>query len=484
MVRRRDDPGAPRLFTEVLILKIVTRVGIALILCSLAFPAFAQHTAPKTAPKPPPKTASKANESRADGIAAVVNDDVVLDSDVEEQLALFLMRAQANPDSEAVDTLRRQILDQLIDEKVIVAEAKHQGLTVSDAEVNKQVDQAIAEAKQRMGSEQAFHEQLARENLTEDKLRDKYKTELSRQMMAERLVRKSLPPRTVTAAEAETYFKTNKDKFPRMPAEVRLQVIQIPVTGDSATDTRAKTKANDARKRIAAGEKFAKVAAEVSEDPGSAKSGGDLGFIGRGQLEGAVEDAAFALKNGELSQPVRSNYGWHVVQPIERDTMKTIAGKDSLDDKGVPVLEVHVRHILIRVPIGDEDIARAKKLSDKVASEARKGTDFGTLVRRYSKYAGQQGPDGDLGFISMGTLQPQIRAGLDTLEVGQVSEVLQNQIGFNIFKVNDRKPEREYQLDEIKKDLPELVSQMKQRERYEEWVKGLRTKAHIEIRSS
>ena len=91
--------------------------------------------------------------------------------------------------------------------------------------------------------------------------------------------------------------------------------------------------------------------------------------------------------------------------------------------------------------------------------EAAKGTDFATLVRRYSKYDGPAQSDGDVGFVSLGSLQPQIRAGLDSLETGQVSEVLVNQAGFNIFKVTDRKPEREYSLEEIREELPDAVAQ-------------------------
>ena len=445
-------------------MRILRRAAAALALVLLALPAFAQ---------------------KLDGIAAVVNDDVVLESDVEEQLALFMMRAQMEPhDSSEVDTLRQQILQQLIDEKLIVAEAKRQGITAADAEVGRQVDQAIADAKERVGGEQGFREQLSKENMSEEQLRQKYKAEIERQMMAQRLVMKQLPKKTVTPVEAEAYFKANKDKFPRVPPELHLQVIQIPASADSVTDSKAKARVLAARKRIVAGEKFAKVAAEVSEDPGSARSGGDLGFIARGQMEPSVENAAFALKIGELSQPVRSAYGWHLIEAMERDTAKTRAGRDSLTDKGKPVLETHVRHILIRVPIGEADAERARKLADRVRGEAAKGVDFAALVRRYSKYEGQQTPEGDIGFVSLGQLQPGIRAGLDSLETGQVSAVLVNQVGFNIFKVLDRKPEREYQLDEIKKDLPDLVAQMKQRERYEDWVKGLRTKAHIEIRRS
>jgi peptidyl-prolyl cis-trans isomerase SurA len=117
-----------------------------------------------------------------------------------------------------------------------------------------------------------------------------------------------------------------------------------------------------------------------------------------------------------------------------------------------------------------------------VRGEAAKGTSFATLVHRYSKYQGQQTEDGDIGFVPLNSLQPAIRAGLDSLEVSEVSQVLVNAVGFNIFKVLDRKPEREYQLDEIRQELPDVVAQMKQRDRYDEWLKTLRAKAHIEIR--
>ena len=105
-----------------------------------------------------------------------------------------------------------------------------------------------------------------------------------------------------------------------------------------------------------------------------------------------------------------------------------------------------------------------------------------TLVHRYSKYEGPADGNGDVGFVSLANLQPNIRAGLDTLEVGQVSDVLTNAQGFNIFKVTDRHPERDYTLEEIKKELPDAVSQVQFRERYDAWVKSLRAKANIEYR--
>ena len=450
-------------------LKVMNVWWLALMLVVTAVPARAQ---------------APARSNELDGIAAVVNDEVVLRSDVEEQLYLFLMRSQAQPDSALADTLRRQILDQLIEEKLIVAEAKKQGVTVTDAEINKQVEQAITDAKQRLGGNDAYQAQLQKENTSEEKLRDKYKTELRRQILAQRLVQKQVTSKAPTQIEAEAYFKAHHEKFPKVPPEVRVSVIQIPVDPDSAITAKAKAKAVAARKRIVAGEKFAKVAGEVSDDQSSSHSGGDLGFVPRGTMDSEFEKAVFSAKLNALSEPVRTQYGWHIIEVVERDTLKTHTGRDSTDRQGRPIPEAHVRHILIRVPLTDEDIERARKRADSIRGQAAKGTDFATLVRRYSKYQGAKDESGDIGFLSLGSLQPTIRAGLDSLEVGQVSEALVNPAGFNIFKVTDRKPEREYTLEEIKEQLPEAVAQMQFRDKYDDWVKGLRAKAHIEIRKS
>jgi peptidyl-prolyl cis-trans isomerase SurA len=425
-----------------------------------------------------------AQGKRLDGVAAVVNDDVVLESDIEEQLYLLLMRAQQRPDSSTIDTLRHQILQQLIEEKLIVGEAKRQGMTVTETEIRKEVDRAVNEAKERLGGEEEYRRQLARENTTEEKLRNKYRDDVERQILARKLIAKQLPQKPVNQTEAEAYFKTNGSKFPKMPAELQLSVIQIPATADSALEKRAHDKSIEARRRVVGGEKFAKVAAELSEDENTARSGGDLGFIGRGVLDDSLEATVFRQPLGQVSQPIRSPVGWHVVEVIERDTLKTKAGKDSVDRRGNVMVEAHARHIMIEVPLTEADADRAERIALKVREQAARGTDFGALARQYSRYRGKQTMDGDIGYISVSTLQPHIRAGLDTVSVGHVSEVLVNQAGFNIFKVTDRKPEREYQLEDIRDELPEIVAQLKQRERYDTWLQQLRTKASIEIRGS
>lgn len=446
------------------------------VLLAVAATATAQPPAAK-----PPAAAKPSGSSRLDGIAAVVNNQVVLQSDVEEQLYLFLMNAQGEVDSSMVDTLRVQILNRLIDERVLLGEAEKQGITVPEAEVNRQAQDALKDAKSRYETPAAYQEALRRENLTEDKLLKKFHDEAQRSAVVQRLVQRQIPRRTPTQAEAEAYFKAHPDKFPKAPAELRLSVIQIPATADSVSDKQGKVKADAARKRIVGGEKFAKVAMELSDDDTSARSGGDLGYLTRGTMDPSFEQAVFTRKLNTVGEPVRSVYGWHVVEVLDRDTLKTAAGKDSLDREKKPLLEAHVRHVLVRVPLDDEDIARARKLADKVRADAVAGKDFGDLARRYSKYAGPHGEDGDIGFLPLNTLQPAIRNGLDTVQVGGVSAVLMNPAGFNIFRVTERKAERAYGMEEIKDDLPKAVGEIQFRDKLDEWVKGLRAKAQIQI---
>ena len=426
-----------------------------------------------------------ARAQRLDGIAAVVDNEVILQSDVEEQLQLFIAQSGLDPDSVTVDSLRKQVLDRLIEEKLIVGEADKQKITVSDDEVTKEVDNAMDEARQRLGSEEAFQRQLRAEGLTEDKLRDRYMNDLRHQMIARRLVQKQIPMKTVTQTEAEAYFKAHREKFPKAPPEANLSVILIAVEPDSANVAAARTKALAALKRIKGGEKFAKVAQDVSEDPGSAKAGGDLGYFGRGRMTGPFENAVFALPLGKVSDPIRSDFGWHIIEVLDRDTLKTHppkgAPKDSLDQDGKPAIECHARHILIRTAVTQADADRARKLCERVRSEVLKGTDFASLARRYSKLEGSN-PDGSVGWMSYSKLNLPVRTAIDTTEIGHLSAIVQGPSGYSFFKVSDKKPEHEYQLDEIKAELPQAVAQLQFQERYKDWVKTLRAKAHVEVR--
>ena len=447
----------------------------ALALGVLTGPARAQAPAPApgTPPVTPqaapaaPQTAPSPQGERIDGVVAVVNDEVVLASEVDEQVYLFLQQSRVRPDSSEVALLRRQILDRIIDEKVIVSEAKRQNVSLAEAELKKNVDDAIADVKERLGSEAAFRAELQKEGITEEDLRKRYRDDASRQMMANALLRKQLGKVEVTPAEAEKYFTEHGTEFPKRASAIHVQLVQVPVEPDSLARRAVRARANAAAARLKKGEPFSRLAQELSEDVGTASNGGDLGWFKRGTLDSTFEEQVFKLPVGQVSGVIQTPYGFHLVKVEEADATKG---------------EIHARHILFRLAPTEKDALRVRQRIDEVRTQALKGVDFGTLARRYSKFAGQSGPDGDLGFLPMTAFSPEFRAALDTLETGQVSPPLLNAQGWHLFKVLDREGERAYRLEEIRNELPELVRQAKLKTQYESFVADLRKKAQIEYR--
>jgi len=404
---------------------------------------------------------------RIDGVLATVNDEVVLASEVDEQLYLYINQNRMRPDSVGVAQLRREILDRIIEEKVIVSEAKRQNITVPEAELEKSVTEAMDDVKKRLGSEAAYRSELAREGITEEDLRKRYRDDVSRQMMAQALLRKQIGKVEVTPNEAVAYYAAHTSEFPKRPAAMRVSVIQIPVEADSLAKRAVRQRAVDAQARLKKGEPFSRLAQELSEDQATAGSGGDLGWFKRGQLDSTFELAAFKVPVGQVSGVVETAFGYHLIKVEEADPAKG---------------EIHARHILFRVTPTEKDAERVRVRIEDVRTQAVKGVDFGTLVRRYSKYKGPSAPDGDLGFLPVTAFTPEFRAALDTLETGQVSQALLNPQGWNLFKVVDREGERTYRVDEIQQELPDLVRQAKMKTQYDAYIETLRKKATIEYR--
>ena len=400
--------------------------------------------------------ALSANDSRRiDGVVAIVEGEPIYQSEVEEQLYLFLIQSRARPDSSEQSSMRKEILNRLIDEKLIILEAKRRQVTVEDAEIESQVDAAIADAKIRLGGESAYIAELTREGITESDLRQRYRTEIRRQALANQLLRRQLSLNLeVGMEEAKRYFQNNKSEFPMRPPELRLGLIQIPITPDSLARIEARKRAAKALSRVEKGESFARVAQEVSQDPNTKNSGGDLGFFARGQLDSTFERVAFALQPGEVSEIIETPFGFHIIRMEEVDP-----GKD----------EVHARHILIRLPVTAKDQERAFELAESVYKRAVQGEDYASLVKLFSKFRGPQGDGGDLGFLPITDFSPEIRAVVETLEIGKISPPQPSPQGYVVFKVLERRSEREYELEEIEDQLPELVRQIKLREEYDGW---------------
>ncbi|MGH7681662.1 MAG: peptidylprolyl isomerase, partial [Candidatus Eiseniibacteriota bacterium] len=275
--------------------------------------------------------------SAAERIAAIVNKQVILSSDIDERTQEAGARLNLDPrDSVSVARLRASVLSQMVEKEVLLAEAQRQAIVVSPADVNQAVSREIDNLKTRLGPDE-YPRALAHEKMTEADLRKKYEPDIRDQLMISRLVSKEVQSKvTATDAEVRAYWDANRDSIGRKPETVNLAHILIAFEPDSVQLKRSKARADSLRNLIIKGRPFDEVARNFSDDP-SAKVGGDLGTFARGVMVSEFEDVAFNLKPMEISKPVRTRFGYHVIQVLEH-----IAPTDSTEE------QIHARHVMVQ----------------------------------------------------------------------------------------------------------------------------------------
>jgi len=236
----------------------------------------------------PPATHDLAASER---ITAIVNKEVILESDVDEQLRTAMGNLRVDPaDSVTVAKLRKDVLQQLIGGREILAEAARQNITIPKADLDQAVMQAIQNVRARLGTEQNFQRALAEEKTTEAQLRKKYEPDVRKQLLVMRLVGREVQNKTtVTDAEVKSYFTSRRDSLGKKPEELKLSAIVVGFDPDSIQVKRLRVRADSLRNLIVGkGRPFEEIARKFSDDPSGVR-GGDLGTFGRGEMVGEFE---------------------------------------------------------------------------------------------------------------------------------------------------------------------------------------------------
>ncbi len=246
-------------------------------------------------------------------VVAVVEGSEIKASELQEEVGKMLARQGAKPDDVPEDQrgkIFHMILDQMIMSKIV--EKRSADLKVPEAEVTSEIDKIKAQ----IGSEEEFNKQLAASGQTLDAVKENIRTHLREQHWVESQVKDD---KKVTDADAEEYYKKNPDDF-KQPEEVRASHILIAVPQDAKPEVVVEKEkvAKAAAARVKGGEDFAKVAKELSEDPGSKETGGDLNFFSKDKMVPEFANAAFALKKDAISDPVRSEFGYHIIKVTDR----------------------------------------------------------------------------------------------------------------------------------------------------------------------
>ncbi|MBR5253874.1 MAG: peptidylprolyl isomerase [Bacteroidales bacterium] len=306
-----------------------------------------------------------------------VNDDVVVDKVIaivgqnmikksELETAFLQQKINSKLIIENEYEQKCDLLEGMLINKLMLHQAEVDSVEVTDDEVNREMDNRIRYMISAYGSQEMLEKQM-RKTLSE--IKSYYKDIIKENIMIAQIEQKLTGSLSVTPQEvADFYNSIPKDSLPTIEQEyIFSQIVKIPKISEEEKE-RVKEKLNEYRDRILKGTKFSTIATLYSEDPASAKKGGELGFFSRGDMVGEFENAAFALQDGEISPIIETKYGFHIIQMIER--------------RGN---QVNCRHILLQPKITSQQLGEAYKELEEIKEKIDKGEiTFEEAIIKYS----------------------------------------------------------------------------------------------------
>jgi peptidyl-prolyl cis-trans isomerase SurA len=396
-----------------------------------------------------------------DKVVAVVGSEPIFLSDLQNEMQLYVLQNQVDPKS---PDLEKRVLDAMINDRLILAKAIEDSVTVTDDEVQQQLEDRIKEIIQQYGSEARVEELYG---MPVSRMKREFRETMKKQLLKSKLQRQELGNINVSRWEVEDFFENYRDSLPAVPEEVEVSHIYMsPKVSEDvkrATYERAKAILDSIR----AGGDFADFARRHSEDPGSSSHGGDLGWARRGDFVKEFEEATFALKPGELSNVVETALGYHIIQLLER--------------RGEAV---HARQILIKLERSTADDDSTIAFLNTLKARIQAGESFSDLAKKYSEDEESSTLGGDLGTLSIDQLQPEFLATVKLLSPGEVSDparvTLSKGYGYHIVLLKGRTPPHKLSLGQDWKRIEQYAVAFKRNREFAKWLDELRKSIYWE----
>lgn len=409
-------------------------------------------------------SAIAAEVERLDSIAAIVNDDVVLLSELNERFASF--KAQLTPEQlrqvPDQNAIINQILERLITESIQLQEAEKRGIEIDDEEVSETARQYAAE--QRMTVEQ-LQQALAAENVTYEM----FLGEIRRQMTLAR-VQQIMVNRRLYVSQRDIEDFRKSPYFQELASEeyrIGHILLEIDSTAGPDAEARAKETANMLIRQLRGGTDLSGLAVNYSAS-NTALEGGDLGWRRASQIPSLFSDQILEMEVGDVAEPIQNSLGIHVVQLLDKRGASTTTGESSL-----------VRHILVSPSTirTEEEVA---ELIQDIKRRIDAGEDFAELAEQYSDDPSSALAGGDLGWNSGENFVPEFQTAMHEAEIGVVTEPFETEYGWHVLEVQERR------IDDLSEEaLNDLALRAIYDRRFDElldgWVKEVRDEAFVQI---
>jgi len=423
---------------------------------------FALSLAPAVLVGQEPPGVFGADSTLVDRVIAVVGDSVVLASEVRERQLAFSAQGRELTD--------RQVLDELVDQQLVLqAAAQDSTLVVPQEELDTRVETAMREIRARFPNDAAFQRALEEQGMTPETLSTVQRSGIREQLTQDTYMQRQLleaPPVAITEEEMREYFEESRASLQSRPELLTIEQVLVPVQASDSAWAEARSLADSLYQAIQAGADFQEVAREHSDDPGTAGDGGDLGWFRRGLMVREFEAVAFGLRPGDVSPPVRTDFGWHII----------------LTERSRPG-EVKARHVLIRPEIVESDRQEARARAEEIAEGVRAGGLMDDLYRDEGDDSEEyeQGTWSRAGIaqIPYEGFAQQLTGASEGDLIGPFQTRAGNQEYFAVIRIEEVRGAGEFTFDDLREDIRTGLSNQKKLERI---LQRLRDRGYIEIR--
>jgi peptidyl-prolyl cis-trans isomerase SurA len=405
----------------------------------------------------------------ADYIVAVVNSEPITNNEVRLRMSRIEQQlAQQGQPVPPRDEFARQVLNRLISEKAQLQLAREDGIKIEDTQVD-QAEQNVARQNQIDVAE--LRRRLAADGMPLSQFRE----ELRNQLLLTRLRERELESKVkVSDLDVDEYIRQQQQSGPDLASEefkLAHILIAVPENATEAQIAKLHERAERVLERARSGEDFAKLAAEFSDAPGAAQTGGVVGLRAADRLPPLFVQAVQKLPDGGISDIVRSGAGFHVIKVIERR------------GGGLPgptVVQTHARHILLRPSAQLSEAAAVQRLADFKRRVQAGQADFAQLAREFSQDASARN-GGDLGWVNPGVFVPEFEETVNALAPGQISDPVISRFGVHLIQLVGRRQATLTQREQ-REIARNLLREKKLDELYARWAQDVRGRAYVELR--
>jgi peptidyl-prolyl cis-trans isomerase SurA len=405
------------------------------------------------------------SQREGDRVLAIVGNEIITESDFQYQIQLY---ARQNQLTELSPTVAQQIFQSMITEKIILAKAEQDSITVTEEEINRELDNRIGTLISQLGSEQALTEIYG---MSIARIRILLREELEKKLKADRLKRQKFRGGvTVSDREVREFFQTYRDSLPPVLDEFEISRIYITRSVSEAERQQARYEAQKILDSLKAGADFSEMARRHSRDSLSAIQGGDLGLARRGMFVPEFENAVFSLDEGEISGLVETEYGVHIIKLTER--------------RGETVRS---QHILIQYPkLESSDFESISFLKDLKSRIERGEISFEEAASEHTDEQQGKNTGGYIGRVSVDQLDELIIETLDRLPNGAITDPIRigsdANYGYVIVKKINKYPAHELNLTEDYDRIKRYAEIYKENLEIEKWINELRETIYVEIK--